>query len=226
MQNRLVSFISALALPAIMSAGSIAIGSSANTITFTPPDIALPGTISSGPGSNISGVPISWTFTTTLSGSNPIFTTSSSPFVIDQNGATIAFHLTDASTDIVNANLVLGLATNTSGTVGAYTGDYTDLSGILTYTAGTNITTPALQAYLLANLGIVPTAGLTSQLDFFVSCGTTTVCVQASDPTGTILAAAVSSAVASPVPEPGTMALLGLGFLGIAAKVRRTSAKS
>lgn len=221
MKTRFVCFVGALMLPAVMSAGSIAIGSSADVLTFTPPDITLPGTISSGPGSNISGVPVTWNFTTTLNGTNPIFTTGvTSPFAIDQNGATITFHLTDGL-DVINANVALVSATNTSGTVGGYTGDFTDISGVLTYTAGTTIPTPGFQALLLANLGIVPSSGLTSQLDLFVSCGTTTVCVQTLDPTGTILAAAVSSSTASAVPEPGTMSLLGFGLAAAVGIKRR-----
>ena len=217
MKTRFVCFIGALVLPAVMSAGTIVIGGSTDVITFAAPDITLPSPISSGPGSNIKGVPITWTFTTTLLGGSPIFTTSLSPFVINQDGATIAFHLTDSSSDVINANVVLALATNTSGTVGLYTGDFTDILGTLSYTAGTTITSPVLATYLLANLGIVPAAGLTSKLDLFVSCGTTTVCVQSSDPTGTILTATVSSGV----PEPGTMALLGCGLAALLGFKRR-----
>jgi hypothetical protein len=222
MKTRFVCFIGALVLPAVMSAGTIVIGGSTDVITFAAPDITLPSPISSGPGSNIKGVPITWTFTTTLLGGSPILTTSVSPFVINQDGATIAFHLTDTSSDVINANVVLALATNTSGTVplgnnAFYTGDFTDILGTLSYTAGTTITSPVLATYLLANLGIVPAAGLTSQLDLFVSCGTTTVCVQSSDPTGTILTATVSSGV----PEPGTMALLGCGLAALLGFKRR-----
>ena len=221
MKTRFVCFIGALVLPAVMSAGNIVIGGSTDVITFAAPDITLPSPISSGPGSNIKGVPITWTFTTTLLGGSPILTTSLSPFVINQDGATIAFHLTDASSDVINANVVLALATNTSGTVplgnnAFYTGDFTDILGTLSYTAGTTIT-PLLEPYLLAHLGIVPAAGLSSQLDLFVSCGTTTVCVQSSDPTGTILTATVSSGV----PEPGTMALLGCGLAALLGFKRR-----
>ena len=216
MKTRFVCFIGALVLPAVMSAGTIVIGGSDNVIGFTAPVINLPSLISSGLGSNIKGVPITWAFTTTL-GADPILTNSSSPFVINQDGATIAFHLTDTFSDVINANVVLALATNTSGTVGLYTGDFTDILGTLSYTAGTTITSPLLAPYLLANLGIVPAAGLTSTLDLFVSCGTTTVCVQSSDPTGTILTATVSSGV----PEPGTVALLGCGLAALLGFKRR-----
>jgi hypothetical protein len=217
-------------LPAVLSAGVIPIGSDATDIfSFPVGSISLPATITSGPGSNISGAPISWTFTT--SGGPMTYTGAGPSFPINQNGATTTFAFTDSPlADIINASVTLTSATNLSGTIGLYTGDYTDITGTLTYTAGTTVS-GAVATYLANNLGIVPANGLSSQLDLLVSCGITTACVapniiltngvngangpngQSSTANGTLLAATLTN---SSVPEPGTLVMLSGGLLALA----------
>lgn len=227
MKTRLLTLVGALVLPAILSAGVIPIGSNATaTFTFAVGSITLPSPLNSGPGSNISGAPIAWTFTTT---GGPLLYTGGGPsFPINQNGAAITFAFTDSPLfDAINANVTLSSATNLSGTVGAYTGDYTDITGTLTYTAGTTVS-GAIATYLSTNLGIVPAVGLTSQLDLLVSCGITNVCAapniiitngvngptgQSTVTTGNLLAATLTN---SSVPEPGTLVLLSGGLLALA----------
>lgn len=197
------------------NAGSISIGTSPSVLTFTSPNISLgactAGTCTISGAGTLSGAPLQWSILTTLSGNNSITDSGAGPtFSISENGANIVFSLIDTPlADVLIGTLVLSSALNSSSP------DLTDLTGTITFTT-TNLTNPALKAYLLTNLGAIPTVGSTAILDLTISCGSTTACIQANDPTGSVVSATIlpnnSLPNNSSTPEPGTEALLGGGL--------------
>lgn len=221
MKLKLLGLLGAAMVPCLVSGGAIGIGSSASTVTFSPPDIALGSCVSNvcsitGAGS-LQGAPLQWSIVTTLSGSNSI--TESGPglaYPINQQGATITFILNDGpGPDSLSGSVVLSTATD------SLFPDLTDITGTITYNSVT-LLTPALKTYLLANYGALPTAGGTAALDLTITCGSTTECIPfAGDPTGTVLSATIAPGVGGTAPEPGSIALCGAGVAALLYRLRR-----
>jgi hypothetical protein len=221
MKLKLFGLLGAAILPSIVSGGAIGIGSSASTITFSPPDITLGSCVGNvctitGAGS-LQGAAVQWSIVTTLSGGNSITETGSSiTDPLNQQGATIAFNLNDGpGPDSLAGSVVLSTATDT------FNPDLTDIKGTISYSSVT-LLTPALNAYLLANYGALPTVGGTAALDLIVSCGAATECIPfAGDPAGTVLSATIAPGVSAAAPEPGSIALCGAGMAALLYRLRR-----
>lgn len=221
MKLKLLGLFGTALIPCIVSGSAIGIGSSASSITFNPPSITLGSCVANvcsitGAGS-LQGAPVQWSIVTTLNGGNSITESGAGlAYPINQQGATIAFNLSDGpGPDSLAGSVVLSTATD------SLFPDLTDITGTITYNS-VNLVTPTLKTYLLANYGALPTAGGTGALDLTISCGSTTECIPfAGDPTGTVLSATIAPGSASTTPEPGSIALCGVGIGALLYRLRR-----
>ncbi len=210
--NKCMQLLLTAALPAVLSAGTISIGTSTDPVTFTPAGNGT-GTIAIGTCTSncvVDGVynkaPISATYLITSTGT---LAYSGGPNIFDLSGNTSSFGLLDTQMDSVSGSVAWNTATE-----GATT---TDLNGTLTFgTVSFASPSDPLALAAAAKFGALPATGQKGTIDLIVNCAGP--CITTTDPVGQIVGTAITFAPVVPgsaVPEPGTLILpgLALGFM-------------